>query len=81
MTDLPHVVAGQAASDMTGVATSVLRLMAERRAAYGAPITEIELTRAELEEVKRTYGYVLEDGPLTVAFGVPVKLVDEAQED
>ena len=65
---------------MTDVLTNIRQLIAQQRATCGPSITEIELTRADMEEIKRTHG-VTEDGPITVLLGVPVKIVDEPQED
>jgi hypothetical protein len=63
------------------ILTNLRALIAQQRGTCGPPITGIELTRADLEEIKRTYGYVTEDttedGPFIVAFGMLVKLVDE----
>lgn len=56
---------------------NLYRLIAQQRATCGPPLTQIELTRAEVEEIKRTHGYVTEDGPITVVLGVSVKIVDE----
>lgn len=65
---------------MNDAVAKLSRLIAQQRTTCGPPITEIEITRADLEEIKRTHGYVTEDGPITVALGVAVKIVDESQD-
>lgn len=59
----------------------VYRLIAEHRARYLDPITELKLTQDEMDQIKRTVPVVrAEPGDIRALLGIPVILVDKPED-